>query len=125
MKDKIIFAGFRSDIKEVLASMDILVIPSLLEGFPMVTLEAMAMAKPIIATYIDGLREQIIDGESGILLPPEDPNALTSSIVKLLNDPQLAVRIGSNARKHVETEFPVEKMIMATNEVYQSLILHR
>ena len=125
MKDKIIFAGFRSDIKEVLASMDILVIPSLLEGFPMVTLEAMAMAKPIIATYIDGLREQIIDGESGILLPPEDPNALTTSIVKLLNDPQLAVRMGSYARKQVEKEFPLEKMIMETHEVYQSLILHR
>jgi len=125
MKDKIIFAGFRSDIKEVLASMDILVIPSLLEGFPMVTLEAMAMAKPIVATDIDGLREQIIDGESGILLPPEDPNALTTSIVKLLNDPQLAVRMGSYARKQVEKEFPLEKMIMETHEVYQSLILHR
>ena len=125
MKDKIIFAGFRSDIKEVLASMDILVIPSLLEGFPMVTLEAMALAKPIVATCIDGLREQIIDGESGILLPPKDPSALTASIMKLLNDPQLAVRIGSNARKQVEKEFPLEKMIMETHEVYQSLVLHR
>jgi glycosyltransferase involved in cell wall biosynthesis len=125
MKDKIIFAGFRSDIKEILASMDILVIPSLLEGFPMVTLEAMAMAKPIVATDIDGLREQIIDGESGILLPPEDPNALIRSIVRLLNEPQLAMRMGSYARKHVETEFPVEKMIMETHEVYQSLILNR
>jgi len=122
MKDKIIFAGFRSDIKEVLASMDVLAIPSLLEGFPMVTLEAMAMAKPIVATDIDGLREQIIDGESGILLPPEDPNALTTSIIKLLNDPQLAVRIGLNARKQVEKEFPLEKMIMETHDVYQSLI---
>jgi glycosyltransferase involved in cell wall biosynthesis len=125
MKDKIIFAGFRSDIKEVLAGMDILVIPSLLEGFPVVTLEAMAMAKPIVATDIDGLREQIIDGESGILLPPKDPNALATSIVKLLNDPQLAVRMGSNARKLVEREFPLEKIIMETHEVYQSLMLHR
>jgi glycosyltransferase involved in cell wall biosynthesis len=78
--DRIIFTGFRSDIKEILSAIDVLVIPSLLEGFPMVTLEAMAMAKPIVATRIDGITEQITDGVDGILVPPKDPSALRKGL---------------------------------------------
>jgi glycosyltransferase involved in cell wall biosynthesis len=81
VRDNVIFAGFRSDIKEILSAIDILAIPSLLEGFPMVTLEAMAMAKPIIATDIDGITEQITDGVNGILVPPKDPSALAKAVI--------------------------------------------
>ena len=121
MKDKIIFAGFRSDIKEVLAGMDVLVIPSLLEGFPMVTLEAMAMEKPIIPTRIDGIIEQISDGVEGILVPPRDPEALITAIKKLLTDRALARNLGLAARRKVENDFSVERMVNATANVYQSL----
>jgi len=120
--DSVIFAGFRSDIREILAAIDILVIPSLLEGFPMVTLEAMAMAKPIIATRIDGVIEQITDGENGILVPPKDHEALTESILRLIHDKELSERLGRLARKKVEQEFSVEKMVAETEKIYLSLL---
>jgi glycosyltransferase involved in cell wall biosynthesis len=122
IKDNVIFAGFRSDIKEILSAVDIFAVPSLLEGFPMVTLEAMAMAKPIIATGIDGITEQITDGVDGILVPPKDPSALAEAVIRVLNDKERARNMGSSARKKVEEEFSVEKMVAKTEDVYMSLL---
>jgi glycosyltransferase involved in cell wall biosynthesis len=121
VRDNVIFAGFRSDIKEILSAVDLLVIPSLLEGFPMVTLEAMAMAKPIVATNIDGITEQIRDGVDGILVPPKGPIALAKAVVRVLNDKELAKTMGLSAREKVAQEFSVEKMVSKTERVYQSL----
>jgi len=122
VEKNIIFTGFRSDIKEILSAFDLLVVPSLLEGFPMVTLEAMAMAKPIIATNIDGITEQITDGKDGILVAPRDPDALAKAIIKVLADRQSAKAMGLAARKKVEQEFSVEKMVRETEKVYLSLL---
>jgi glycosyltransferase involved in cell wall biosynthesis len=122
VRDRIVFAGFRSDIKEILSNIDLLVVPSLLEGFPMITLEAMAMAKPIIGTNIDGITEQIIDGENGILVSPKDPVALAGAIIKALNDKESAKKMGLSARKTVEQKFSVEKMVAETEKVYLSLL---
>lgn len=122
VQNHLIFTGFRNDIKEVLSAIDILVIPSLLEGFPMITLEAMAMAKPLIATEIDGIKEQIIDGDSGILIPPCNPKAIAGAVIKLTHDKELAVKMGKKARRKVVAEFSVIKMVAETEKVYQSLI---
>ena len=121
IRDKVIFTGFRSDIKEILSAIDILVIPSLLEGFPMITLEAMAMAKPIVATKIDGVNEQIMDRIDGILIPPKDPSAIAQAIIRLINDRESGRKLGLAARKRVEQEFSVEKMVAETEKVYLSL----
>jgi len=94
VRDNVIFTGFRSDIKEILSAVDLLVVPSLLEGFPMVTLEAMAMVKPIVTTNIDGITEQITDGVNGILIPPKDPSALAKAVIRVLNDKELARSMG-------------------------------
>ena len=120
--DRLIFAGFRTDIKAILSTIDLLVVPSLLEGFPMVTLEAMAMAKPVIATNIDGITEQIITGQDGILVPPKDNGALARAIIKVLNDRESAKRMGLAAREKVEKHFSIEKMVNETEKVYLSLI---
>jgi glycosyltransferase involved in cell wall biosynthesis len=122
VENKVIFTGFQTDIKEILSAIDILVIPSLLEGFPMITLEAMAMAKPIIATNIDGITEQITDGINGILIPPKDPSAMAQAIITLINNREKAKAMGLAARKKVEQEFSVEKMIKDTEKVYLSLV---
>jgi glycosyltransferase involved in cell wall biosynthesis len=122
VKDNVIFTGFRSDIKEILSAVDLLVAPSLLEGFPMITLEAMAMAKPIIATNIDGITEQITNGVDGILVPPKDLSALAKAIIKVINDKELARSMGLAAREKVEQEFSVEKMVSETEKVYLSLL---
>ena len=122
VRDNLIFTGFRSDIKEILSAIDILVIPSLQEGFPMITLEAMSMAKPIIATNIDGITEQITDGVNGILVPPKNPSALAKAIIKVINDKELARSMGLAAREKVEQEFSVEKMVAETEKVYLFLL---
>jgi glycosyltransferase involved in cell wall biosynthesis len=117
----IIFADFRKDVNDILSAINILIVPSLLEGFPMIVLEGMAMAKPIIATRIDGIKEQIVDGESGILIPPRDPDALAEAIVRLSIDKELARTLGSEGRRRVENEFTVERMVSETKKVYQTL----
>jgi glycosyltransferase involved in cell wall biosynthesis len=122
VEDKVIFTGFRTDIKDILSAIDILVIPSLLEGFPMITLEAMAMEKPIIATNIDGITEQITDGTNGILIPPKDPSAIAQAIIRLINDRESGRKLGLAARKKVEQEFSVEKMVSKIEKVYLSLL---
>jgi glycosyltransferase involved in cell wall biosynthesis len=121
VKRHLVFAGFRGDIKEILSAIDILVIPSLVEGFPMITLEGMAMAKPIIATRIDGIQEQIVDGKSGILIPPRDQDAIAEAILRLSTDKELAQELGLESRRRVEKEFTVERMVSETEKVYQSL----
>ena len=122
ISDRIIFTGFRSDIREILSTIDVLVIPSLLEGFPLITLEAMAMAKPIVATQIIGINEQISDGLEGILVPPKNPKALGAAVLSLLHDRKLALRLGAGARSKVESCFSVEKMVRETEKVYLSLL---
>jgi glycosyltransferase involved in cell wall biosynthesis len=119
---KVTFVGFRSDMREILSALDILVLPSLLEGFPMIILEAMAMATPIVASDIPGIREQLIDGKSGILVPTKDSNALASAIIRMLEDKQAARRIGLEARKTVDEKFSIEKMVAETESLYLSLL---
>jgi glycosyltransferase involved in cell wall biosynthesis len=121
LEEKVIFTGFRKDVREILGAIDILVVPSLREGFPMITLEAMAMAKPIIATNIDGITEQITDGINGILTPPKDSSAIAQAIIRLINDRESGRKLGLAARKRVEQEFSVEKMVAETEKVYLSL----
>ena len=80
------------------------------------------MAKPIIATNIDGITEQIADGVNGILVPPKDPSALAKAVIRILNDKELARTMGLSAREKVEQEFSVEKMVAETEKVYLSLL---
>jgi glycosyltransferase involved in cell wall biosynthesis len=119
---KVIFAGFRPDISRVLSAIDILVVPSLLEGFPIMTLEAMAMAKPIVATRINGIEEQISDGEEGLLVPPQSTKTLSAAVLELIQNNELASRLGMAARRKVETYFSVERMVGETEKVYLSAL---
>jgi glycosyltransferase involved in cell wall biosynthesis len=122
LEDKLIFTGFRSDIKEVLASIDVFVMPSLLEGLPMTLLEAMAMGTPIVATDIDGITEVLDNGKTGLLVPPKDTKALTDAITYLLVHSDKAYQIGLTARKVVEERFRVDVMVQKVEEVYEELL---
>ena len=122
VRSNLIFAGFRSDTREILSAIDILTVPSVLEGFPMITLEAMAMSKPIIATNIDGITEQITNEENGILVPPKDPDALAKAIIRVYDDKEIGRKMGLAARRKVEREFSVERMVAETEKVYMTLL---
>ena len=120
--DKIIFTGFRSDVSQILSTIDVLAVPSVLEGFPMITLEGMAMAKPIVATQIQGITEQLDQGKQAILVPPKNSDALAGVLLKLIQDTEFASRLGRAARMKVEANFSVERMVGETEKVYLSLL---
>ena len=122
LEDKIIFTGFRNDIKDVLASVDTFVMPSLLEGLPVVLLEAMAMMKPIVATKIEGIIETLDNGLTGLLVSPKDPQVLSEAIVDLLIHKVKARQMGLAARKVVEERFGVDVMVQKVAKVYEELL---
>lgn len=122
LEDRIIFTGFRKDIRDVLASLDVFVMPSLLEGLPVVLLEAMAMIKPIVATKIEGIIEVLENGVTGLLVSPKDPQILSEAIVDLLIHKDKARQMGLAARKVVEERFGVDIMVQKVEKVYEELL---
>ncbi len=116
------FLGFRNDVNELLNSFDIFVLPSLFEGLPNVLLEAMACAKPIVATSVAGVPEVVVDGFTGLLVPPKNPEALAKRISALLENEELMVKMGKEARKRVENNFSLTTQVDNFQALYSKLI---
>ena len=116
------FLGFRRDVSEVLAQIDILVLPSLQEPFGKIVIEAMAMERPVIASRVGGVPEIVVDGETGLLVPPQDPAALKHALSQLIAAPALRERMGKAGRQRVEACFSLEKHVRATQAVYRELL---
>ncbi|MBE0410272.1 MAG: glycosyltransferase family 4 protein [Anaerolineales bacterium] len=115
------FLGIREDIPEILAISDLFILPSRWEGFPNVLLEAMSTGLAVIASAIDGSIELIEHGENGMLVPPSNPNKLAKTIIQLLENVELRVRLGQAARKHVEKKFSEDKFIDSFAALYEDL----
>jgi glycosyltransferase involved in cell wall biosynthesis len=116
-----VFLGERTDAAAILAGFDLFVLPSLWEGLPFVLIEAAALGRPIIASAVDGVPEVITDSVTGILVPPADPAALASAILRLLEDRELAGRLGARARALIPPRFPLRRMIEQTEALYLDL----
>jgi L-malate glycosyltransferase len=97
--------GHRTDVPEVVAALDVFVLASLEENFSLATTEAMAAGLPVVATTVGGLSECVINGETGILVPPADSDALAAAIIALLRDPELRRRFGYAGRTRVQRLF--------------------
>jgi glycosyltransferase involved in cell wall biosynthesis len=113
--------GHRDDMPNVLASAQIVVLPSYREGLPKVLLEAAACGRPVIATNVAGCREIVKDGINGLLVPVKDSVALSDAIAKLLDDAVLRVRMGERGREIVEKEFSVQQISRETLNLYSEL----
>jgi glycosyltransferase involved in cell wall biosynthesis len=120
--ERVRFLGHRDDVPELLAACDVFVLPSLYEGLPLSVLEAMAAAKPVVATAIEGTGEAVVDGVTGLLVPPADPARLAGAIRALLADGTLASRMGEEGRARVRREFSLRKMIDGVTGVYDVLL---
>jgi len=125
LDDAVIFAGFRDDVDRVLAAVDLLVVPSLHEGFGLVLLEAMRAARPIVATAVSAIPEILVDGLNGLLVPPGDEAALAAAMASLLRDPERRAAMGAAGRARLRAAFSVEAMVRSTVELYQAVAAPR
>ncbi len=103
----------------------IFVLPSRQEAFPLATLEAMAGGVPVIATRVGGVAEQIVDGKTGILVPPSNPSALADATLALAGDFERRRRLGEAGRQHVERHFTYERQAAGLDRAYRAALAHR
>jgi glycosyltransferase involved in cell wall biosynthesis len=115
------FLGVRKDTDRILADSSIFVLATNWEGFPITILEAMRTGLPVVATDVDGVREAVVDGETGFLVPKANTAALRERLQSLLGDAHARVRMGSNGRRRYEAEYTVFTMLQRTESVYAAV----
>jgi glycosyltransferase involved in cell wall biosynthesis len=116
------FPGIRFDVARLLSTFHVFVLPSVLEGLPRTIIEAMAMKRPIVATSIDGVREQLRDNITGLLVSPADPKALAEAILSILNDHKRAERLGREARKDAQRMFDLKNTLNKIETLYEKAL---
>jgi glycosyltransferase involved in cell wall biosynthesis len=121
----VVFLGSRSDALELLSTFDVFVLPSEIEGMSNALLEAMAVGRPVVATDVGGNPEVVVDGETGFVVPPADPDRLAAAIVKLLQAPDMAREMGAAGRQRVCEEYRVDVMVRRIENLYDSLLKRR
>jgi len=115
----VIWAGRRDDVPDLLTAMDVWVMSSIREGLPVALLEAMAAARPIVATNVGGIPDAVHHGEAGLLVPPASPEALADAICQVLEDPAAAGKLSFAARRRAEQEYGIESVALRIEEVYR------
>jgi glycosyltransferase involved in cell wall biosynthesis len=121
LTEHMIFAGFRQDVKEMMAVMDILAFPSHKEAFGNVLIEAMAMSLPVVAADAGGVPDIVVNGTTGLLVPPKDAYALADGLQKLIESPDLRKEMGDQGRKRVEMNYDFNQFIERLLENYRSI----
>jgi glycosyltransferase involved in cell wall biosynthesis len=120
VEDTVKFIGFVDNVDPFIKASTVFLLPSVYEGMPNAVMEAMALGKPVIATDVNGARELIVDGESGIIIPPKDPDAIARILLALLNDKDRRQSLGNAALERVRTHFSVPAMIDALESFLQA-----
>jgi len=118
IEDAVRFVGFQTDVGEWLNLADVTVLPSFYEGLPLVAIESLAVAKPVIATTVDGSGEVVVDGETGLTVPPGNPEALSAAVCRLLHDVELRKKLGRQGREWVCKHFDEREQIRQTQDLY-------
>jgi glycosyltransferase involved in cell wall biosynthesis len=125
LAERVVFTGSLDNPLPLVAKADVFVMPSLSEGLPIALLEAMALARPIVASRVGGIPEVVRDDVSGVLVPSADPAALSQAIVRVLTDGELGARLGEAARDTVAHDWSSERMVDRTAAVYDEVIAGR
>jgi glycosyltransferase involved in cell wall biosynthesis len=118
--DAVRFAGFQRDMAPCFAAADIVVLPSFKEGLGVAALEAMAARRAVLGSRVGGLAEAIVDGETGLLVPPGDAEALAAGILRLARDPALRARMGAAGHARVRARFTTAHMADGTLACYEN-----
>jgi glycosyltransferase involved in cell wall biosynthesis len=121
LDDRLSFVPMRTDVPNIMAGIDLLAQPSLTEAGPRAPLEAMAMAKPVVGTTIEGTREEVVDGATGVLVEPCDPVALANAIAMLADDCELRARMGRAGRVRVENSYSLDSTATLIEQLYNEV----
>ena len=125
LEGRAFLTGYRNDVPSLLQELDLFVLPSLWEGMPYVVLEAMASGLPVVATDVNGSRDIVRHRETGLLVPPDDPQALAAACTEILDDPGKAKTLADNALRRVMVDYSLEKLLDRIEDVYQEAIKAR
>jgi glycosyltransferase involved in cell wall biosynthesis len=120
--DVVRFTGPRADVPTIMRSLDVLVVPSLNEGFGRVILEANAVGKPVVGSAAAGIPEVIEDGVTGLLAPPRDPQALASAVLRILEDGAWRARVAAVAPARVRERFSPRRQVAAIEEIWRGVV---
>jgi glycosyltransferase involved in cell wall biosynthesis len=121
VKERIIFTGFRTDVPSLIKGMDCFVMCSVLEGLCTSLLDALALRCPAVGSAVGGIPEVLVDGETGLTVPPRDPAALADAIIRVLSDYELAAALRDRGERHVQRGFTVDTMVEGNLAVYREL----
>jgi glycosyltransferase involved in cell wall biosynthesis len=125
LTEKVRFLGERRDVPDLLHAFDLYVQPSILEGFGLSVLEAMAAGKAVVASRAGGLPEVVEDSVTGTLVPPGEPAALASAILALLEDPVVRARMAEQGLSRARERFPLERMVRGWTDLYREVLFAR
>jgi glycosyltransferase involved in cell wall biosynthesis len=118
--DRVVFAGHRTDVPDLLGALDVFAISSLYEGTPLTLFEAMAAGKAIVSTAVDGCREVLEDGTTGLLVPPGDAERLGEAILRVVGDDGLRIRLAAAARE-ASRRYDVKTCVEEMQKVYEEI----
>ena len=122
--DRVAFAGHRTDVPALLGACDVFCISSTYEGTPLTLFEAMASGQAIVSTAVDGCQELLREGETALLAPPRDAEALAAALLRALDDPALRARLSSAARA-ASAEFDIGRTVDRMQELYDEVLAER
>jgi glycosyltransferase involved in cell wall biosynthesis len=125
LKERVSFLGEVRDVASLLRRASLYVLPSLTEGISLTLLEAMAVGLPVVATHVGGNSEVVADGETGLMVPAQDPAALARAMVRILRDPVQGEVLGRAGRERVEKRFDVRRMVAEYEALYAALLESR
>jgi glycosyltransferase involved in cell wall biosynthesis len=122
LEDRVQYSGFRDDLHRILPCMDMLIHPARMEGLGVSLLQASAAGVPVVATRVGGIPEAVVDGQTGLLVPPDDGRALGAAILRLYGDPQLRAEQSRRGIEHVQNAFSVTAMSGAYRSLYEAVL---
>lgn len=123
--ERVHFLGHRKDAPDLMAAADVLLLTSRSEGVPQAVTQALGLGTPVVATSVGGVPELIRHEETGLLVPPENPQAVTDALLRIAADPGLAARLGAAGREHVLAQFSLDAMLDKTEALFDALLARK
>jgi glycosyltransferase involved in cell wall biosynthesis len=122
LQETVIMLGFRRNVADVLAAVDVAVFSSDREGSPLAVMESMAAGKPVVATRVGGVPDLVVDGVQGLLVPPRDPRALADAVGRLLRDPGARAELGKRGQERQLRDFDIASTVRRVEGIYEELV---